>query len=108
MSSLIRDTILEPALSLIPTLNNSRDDLEFSDREFITLGVRRINTFHPSGRSFLQSARQCDVTEVSVKAYYGAVSSSRRLAMLHELNTQLSEKINSPVDRFASFPELAG
>jgi hypothetical protein len=108
MSSLIRDTILEPALSLIPTLNNYRDDLEFSDREFITLGVRRINTFHPSGRSFLQSARQCDVTEVSVKAYYGAVSSSRRLAMLHELNTQLSEKIDSPVDRFASFPELAG
>jgi hypothetical protein len=108
MSPLIRDAFLEPALRLIPTLENHRDDLGFSDSEFITLGIRRINTFHPSGRSFLQSARQCDVTEVSVKAYFGAASSSRRLAMLHELNAQLSRKIVSPVDRFAAFPELAG
>lgn len=57
MSPLIHDAFLEPALNLIPTLDNYRDDLDFSDSEFITLGVRRINTFHPSGRSFLQSAR---------------------------------------------------
>ena len=72
------------------------------------MGVRRINTFHPSGRAFLQSARQCDVTDVSLKAYFGAASSSRRLAMLHELNTTLSRKIVPTVDRFAAFPELAG
>jgi hypothetical protein len=108
MNPLIRDAFLEPALSLIPTLHNSRGELAFSDSEFITLGIRRINTFHPSGRSFLQSARQCDVTEVSVKAYFGAASSSRRLDMIHELNTILSGKIVSPTDRFADFPELAG
>jgi hypothetical protein len=108
MSPLIRDAFLEPALSLIATLDNYRDDLDFSDSEFITLGIRRINTFHPSGRSFLQSARQCDVTDVSLKAYFGAASSSRRLAMIHELNTTLSQSIVAPVDRFAKFPELAG
>jgi hypothetical protein len=108
MSPLIHDTFLEPALSLISTLDNYRHDLDFSDSEFITLGVRRVNTFHPSGRSFLQSARQCDVTEVSVKAYFGAASSSRRLAMIHELNTNLSRTIVAPTDRFAAFPELAG
>lgn len=108
MSPLIRDAFLEPALSLLSTLNNHREGLDFSDAEFLTLGVRRINTFHPSGRSFLQSARQCDVTDVSLKAYFGAASSLRRLGMIHELNTTLSQKVVAPTDRFARFPELAG
>lgn len=108
MNRLIRDAFLEPALSLLPILDHYREDLDFSDAEFLTLGVRRINTFHPSGRAFLQSARQCDVTEVSVKAYFGAASSLRRLRMVHELNTKLSRTIVSPTDRFARFPELAG
>ena len=86
----IRDALLAPALTLLPTLDNYREGLDFSDAEFVTLGIRRINTYHPSGRSFLQSARQCDVTDVSVKAYFGAASSTRRLAMLHELNTGVS------------------
>src|SRR5215471_143983 len=108
MSPLISDAFLEPALGLLPTLDHYRDDLDFSDAEFIMLGVRRINSYHPSGRSFLQSARQCDVTDVSVKAYFGAASSTRRLAMAHELNTVLSRTIVPASDRFALFPELAG
>jgi hypothetical protein len=108
MSPLIRDAFLEPALSLIDTLDNYRHGLDFSDGEFVTLGIRRINTLHPSGRAFLQSARQCEATEVSVKAYFGAASSSRRLAVVHELNTILSRKIAASADRFADFPELAG
>jgi hypothetical protein len=108
MSPLIRDAFLEPALSLLSTLENYREGLNFSDAEFLTLGVRRITTFHPSGRSFLQSARQCDVTDVSLKAYFGAASSLRRLSMIHELNTTLSQKVVAPTDRFAKFPELAG
>ena len=108
MSILIRDAFIEPALSLLPSLENYRDDLGFSDSEFITLGVRRINTFHPSGRSFLQSVRQCDLTEVSLRAYFGAASSTRRLAFIHELNTTLSRTISARTDRFSAFPELAG
>lgn len=108
MSLLIRDAFLDPALSLLPTLDNYLDGLDFPDTEFIVLGVRRINTFHPSGRSFLQSARQCDLTDVSLRAYFGAGSSARRLAMIHELNAKLSRQTVSAVDRFADFPELAG
>ena len=108
MSTLVRDVLLEPALSILASLENYSEGLPFSDEEFISLGVRRINTLHPSGRSFLQSARQCDVTEVSVKAYFGAVRSMRRLAFIHELNTTLSRTISGPRDRFACFPELLG
>ena len=105
---LVRDAFLDPAFSLLSGLDHYRDGLDYSDTEFITLGVRRINAFHPSGRSFLQSARQCEVTEVSVRAYFGAASSPRRLALIHELNTALSRKIAATADRFADFPELAG
>jgi len=108
MSPLVRDAFLEPALTLLCSLEHYRDDLTYSDSEFITLGVRRINTLHPSGRAFLQSARQCDVTDVSLRAYFGAASSPRRLAMMHELNTALSQTITTSVDRFAAFPELQG
>jgi Transposase DDE domain len=108
MSLLVRDAFLKPALTLLPSLEYYRDNLTYSDQEFLTLGVRRINTFHPSGRSFLQSARQCDVTEVSLRAYFGAASSPRRLALIHELNTALSRTITAPTDRFAAFAELQG
>lgn len=108
MNPLIRDALFDPALSLIPTLDNYRDGLDFSDIEFVTLGIRRINALHPSGRAFLQSVRQCDLTEVSVKAYFGAASSSRRLSMLHELNTTVSRKIELTINRFAAFAQLAG
>lgn len=108
MTMLIRDAFLTPALDLLSALQHHRPDLAYSDAEFLTLGVRRINTRHPSGRSFLQSARQCDVTDVSLKAYFGACRSERRLAMLHELNTQLSQHLPVGTDRFAAVPELAG
>ena len=36
MNLLIRDALLEPALSLLPALDNYRDDLDFSDSEFVT------------------------------------------------------------------------
>lgn len=52
MNPLIRDAFLEPALSLLATLNNYRDGLDFSDAEFLTLGVRRINTFIPQDARF--------------------------------------------------------
>jgi len=107
MEPLIRDTFLQPALSLIPTLGNYVADLDFSDPEFIALGLRRIHAPYASGRAFLQSVRQCDVTGVSLKAYFGAASSLRRLALAHELNTVVSQNLVPKADRFAVFPELA-
>ena len=105
---LVRDAFLDPALKVLPGLDHYRDGLDYADTEFITLGVRRINSLHPSGRAFLQSARQCDLTDVSLRAYFGAASSPRRLALIHELNTILSRNITATTDRFQAFPEVAG
>lgn len=108
MELIVSDAFLQPALTLVPALDLYSDDLDFSDIEFVILGVRRINTLHPSGRAFLQSVRQCDVSDVSLKAYFGAVSSTRRLGMIHELNSIVSRMPQPAEDRFALFPELAG
>jgi len=104
----ISDAFLDPALSRIESLDNHRPNLDYSDTEFVSLGVRRILSLGPSGRAFLQSVRQCDITDVSLRAYFGAASSARRLAMLHELNAGLALSISPASDRFAAFPELAG
>ncbi len=104
----VTDVLLHPALSLVESLDNHMPKLDFSDSEFISLGIRRILTSCPSGRAFLQSVRQCDISDVSLRAYFGAVSSSRRLSLLHELNARLSLTIVASKDRFACFPELAG
>ena len=108
MIPLVRDEFLAPALALVESLDKHLENLDFSDPEFITLGVRRINSLHPSGRAFLQSVRQCDLTDVSLRAYFNAASSPRRLAMLHELNAKLALTVESTTDRFACFEELAG
>lgn len=108
MTLLVCDAFLNPALDLVPTLDHYSADLTYSDAEFVALGVQRVSATHPSGRAFLQSVRQCDQTKVSLRAYFGAVGSPRRLAMIHELNTTLSRKIVAVKDRFADFPELAG
>ncbi|MHC1764686.1 MAG: transposase [Verrucomicrobiia bacterium] len=48
------------------------------------------------------------MTDVSLKAYFGACRSQRRLAMLHELNLPVSQAVVPIRDRFAAFPELNG
>jgi hypothetical protein len=108
MSHPVTDAFLAPALHLVESLDHHRPDLDFSDPEFVTLGIRRIMSRFPSGRAFLQSVRQCDVSEVSLRAYFGAASSTRRLHMLHELNARLASEVGAAEDRFAAFPELAG
>ena len=107
MNELVRDVFLQPALHILPTLGRFRDSLDFSDAEFIALGVRRTGALHPSGRAFLQSARQCDLTDVSVKAYFGATQSTRRLGMLHGPDSAISREVTAATDRFALFPEVA-
>lgn len=108
MSETVSTAFLQPVLDLIPQIPGHRPGLEYSDADFTLLGLRRIQSLQPSGRGFLQSARQRDLTEASVRAYFGAAQSRRRLAFLHELNRRLSLQVPTPTDRFAAFPELRG
>ena len=101
MSEFISEIFLRPALELIPQIPGHRSGPTYSDVEFVTLGLLRIQSLQPSGRGFLQSARQQDLTEASLRAYFGAAQSNRRLGFLHELNRQVSLQVRAPTDRFA-------
>ena len=108
MSEIISEIFLRPALELIPQIPGHRSGPTYSDVEFVTLGLLRIQSLQPSGRGFLQSARQQDLTEASLRAYFGAAQSNRRLGFLHELNRQVSLQVRAPTDRFAAIPEIQG
>lgn len=108
MSEFISEIFLRPALELIPQIPGHRSGPTYSDVEFVTLGLLRIQSLQPSGRGFLQSARQQDLTEASLRAYFGAAQSNRRLGFLHELNRQVSLQVRALTDRFAAIPEIQG
>lgn len=108
MAETISSIFFQPVLDLIPQTPGYRPGLEYSDIDFALLGLRRVQSLQPSGRAFLQSARQQELTETSLRAYFGAAKSPRRLAFLHELNRRLSLQVMALSDRFAAFPELQG
>jgi Transposase DDE domain len=108
MSETISTAFFQPILDLIPLISAHRPGLDFSDADFTLLGLRRIQALQPSGRGFLQSVRLRDLTLATVRAYFGAGQSPRRLEFLHELNHCLSLNVPSAIDRFAPFPELHG
>lgn len=108
MMDTISAVFFQPVLDLIPQTPGHWPDLGYSDSDFTLMGLRRIQSLHPSGRAFLQSARLQELTEASLRAYFGAAQSRRRLRFLHELNRLLSRAVTTLVDRFAAFPELQG
>ena len=106
MTDTISAAFFQPALVLIPQTTGHRPNLDYSDADFVLLGLRRIQSLQPSGRGFLQSARLQELTQASLRAYFGAAQSQRRLGFLHELNRLLSLQVTALTNRFAAFPEL--
>lgn len=108
MLDTISTVFFNPVLALIPQTPGHLPGLDYSDAEFVTLGLLRIQSLQSSGRGFLQSARLQDRTGASIRAYFGAAQSERRLGFLHELNRSVSLLVPTRTDRFAKFPELQG
>ena len=108
----LSDALLQPALALIPQLETHFPGLDYSDAEFVGLGLRRILQSVQSGRDLLQQVRSAELSEASVRAYFGALNSGRRCSMLTELNRALlaqARRVGAlPADRLAGIPELQG
>ena len=72
MAETISSIFSQPVLDLIPQTPGDRPGVDYSEIDFTLLGLRRIQSLHPSGRAFLQSARQQARIETSLRAYFGA------------------------------------
>jgi hypothetical protein len=62
---------------------------EIPDEEFLRLGCRRVLSQARSGRDFLQHQQEHGAPELKRAAFFAALHSPRRQALLHECATQL-------------------
>ena len=85
---------------------------DFSDIDFIDLGLLRGISAVDSGRHFLQNAEELYGEQCHVSTYFNALKSSRRMNMLKAIEQQsyklLCETLQSQgIDYLKTFPELS-
>jgi Transposase DDE domain len=92
-------TAKSPASQLCP---------EFSDDDYVRLGVQRVLENSESGRAFLQEHGVRFENTPDLANYFAALRSPRRCEMLRDVSVTLISAANSKLhDRLADIPELA-
>jgi hypothetical protein len=103
-------TFSEPILNSM--INNcfSRNCSEFSDEQFVLLGIRRVLGEDKSGRAFLQRLHMENITDVEISNFFKSIKSNRRLRHLKKLFQMFTANANKRLmefDRLIVFSELA-
>jgi hypothetical protein len=89
-------------------LTSQRNCPQFSDPDFIEMGLARVLSNAASGRDFLQSHAEAGRLRLSVGHFFETLKSPRRLALCRELSRCLQQSVSRVCeDPFRPFPELA-
>jgi hypothetical protein len=81
---------------------------EFSDQDFLRLGIQRVIEMSESGRGFLQEHGPRFPNPPGHSNYFAALHSPRRRDLIKEVSLALSARANPALhDRLAAIPELA-
>ena len=102
----VNDLFFQPLAGLADQSPHSSPHPDFSDQNYLSLGVQRILESSETGRGFLQEhgVRYAAPTH---STYFYAFKSQRRLEMLEDVSRALLAATDSQVsDRLASLPEL--
>ena len=100
-------TFFQPLHGLAAASPQARPCPEFSDEQFIRLGVQRVLESSESGRAFLQEHGVRFEDTPSQANYFAALQSSRRVAVLRDVNLGLVAAVDSlGHDRLAAIAEL--
>lgn len=108
-TSTVLNKILEPIDRLFSSNIHAYKCPNFTDEEFISLGVRRVLGSDKSGTEFLQRMRLEGVADINKSDLFDSLKSSRRLNHLKYLNEELNTIANELLaknDVFAQFKEL--
>ena len=82
---------------------------EFTDEDFLRLGVQRVLELSASGRAFLQEHGGRFTNPPGHSNYFAALQSERRRDVLRDVHRTLITAANLTLhDRLAEIPELAG
>jgi hypothetical protein len=101
-----------PIESALDRAVNKRDCKSYSDAMFLRAGVGRVIDAAKSGRAWVQHILMLGVITVSVRNFFIALSSKRRLKLLIEIDQDVRDQINQGLkeigDPFDEIPELMG
>lgn len=101
----VNDAFFQPLTGLVATSSHTRPCPEFSDQDWLRLGIQRVLERAESGRAFLQEhGPRFDYVPTRAN-YFVAHQSERRGELLRDVNQRLLVAAKLP-DRLANLPEL--
>src|SRR5512140_542928 len=104
----VNQAFFQPLEGLAATSLASKPCPEFSDDDYLRLGVQRVLESSESGRAFLQEHGVRFENTPELGNYFAALRSARRCEVLRDVNVALVAKADATVhDRLADIPELA-
>lgn len=107
-TQLVNDLFFAPITPLVLNSPSTRACPEFSDLDFVRLGIQRVLEASPSGRGFLQEHGARFAHTPSHTNYFDTLRSERRGQLLDTVHDALAEVLDPRlVDRLAHIPELA-
>jgi hypothetical protein len=104
----VDQAFFQPLSGLAAQSAHARPCPEFSDEDFLRLGVQRVLESCESGRAFLQEHVVRFENAPGSSNYFAALQSERRSTVLREVNLALVAATDARLhDRLADIPELA-
>ena len=102
----VNDAFFQPLDGLAATSPHTHPCPEYSDEDWVRLGLQRVLERVESGRAFLQEHGPRFEYQPTRTNYFAALQSERRLDLARDVNRRLLAAAALP-DHLASFPELA-
>ena len=104
----VDQAFFNPLRGLAKASSHSRLCPEFTDEDYLFLGVQRVIETSESGRGFLQEHGVRLAEAPGLSNYFAALQSPRRCAVLRDVNLALVHASAGGLhDRLAEIPELA-
>ena len=101
----VNDAFFQPLDGLVATSPHTYPCPDYSDEDWVRLGIQHVLERVESGRAFLQEHGPRFNYQPSRSNYFAAQSSPRRLALVRDINRRLLTAAALP-DHLAAFPEL--
>jgi hypothetical protein len=102
----VNDAFFQPLDGLVTTSPHTYPCPEFSDHDWLHLGIQRVLERVESGRAFLQEHGPRFDYQPTRANYFVSLQSERRRDLAREVNQRLIATADLP-DRLAAIPELA-
>jgi hypothetical protein len=104
----VNAAFFQPLAGLVAASPYHRPCPEFSDEDYLDLGVQRVLESSESGRGFLQEHGLRFESTPKLANYFAALNSLRRCDVVRDVNLALVTLANDTLyDRLAKIPELA-